>query len=377
MSNRSTTVLTEESVADLSKRFGSTVSTEPGLIVIPRRALTSSEEDGSFVVPRDLNSIATLRFLGLSKLGADRTWNRYKDFLDTRYDDIIDFALGTVKSGDDTISLDDEDWVVAMKSMGIGKDLRRRILTPSYKSIRITKTPQEWILQTITESLDDIVQHGPDKPPGRFVTLQDRSVAVDEVQLYQGGSYKRMMTGFRTSNDGTRQNVTLRLASAPPTDFSRGLECTYWTQNLEIAEQYAGWARCRNNLEDMRTGILEMRTGIMNMILPKTIFELATQFHNREHWQEFIWVNALDLDIPDHLDYLDSAEALVGPILSEARAGVGRNHKAGGHWSSLDAQKLTSGSKGMQVMFKGQRIHSRLDSEARLWIDLWTNPSMC
>ena len=181
-------------------------------------------------------------------------------------------------------------------------------------------------------SLDDIVQHGPNQTPGRFVTLQersnnkgqpkeyapsqridddggedqslgvgtlakDRSVAVDEVQLYKGGSYKRMMTGFRTSNDGTLQNVTLRLASAPPTDFSRGLECTYWTKNLEIAEQYAGWARCRNNL-DKHTGILDMRTGIMNMILPKTIFELATQFHNREHWQEFIWVNALDLDIP-------------------------------------------------------------------------------
>ena len=151
MSTRSTTVLTEESVADLSKRFGSTVSTEPGWIAIPRRALTSSEEDGSFVVPRDLNSIATLRFLGLSKLAADRTWNRYNEFLDTRYDDILDFALGTVKSGDDTISVDDEDWIEAMKSMGIGKDLRRRILTPSYKSIRITKTPQEWILQTITE----------------------------------------------------------------------------------------------------------------------------------------------------------------------------------------------------------------------------------
>ncbi|KAM0805390.1 hypothetical protein BDR22DRAFT_884920 [Usnea florida] len=58
-----------------------------------------------------------------------------------------------------------------MKSMSISKDLRRQILNPSYKSIRITKTPREWVLETISErwlellSLDDVVLHGSNQPP--------------------------------------------------------------------------------------------------------------------------------------------------------------------------------------------------------------------
>ena len=150
MSTRSS-VLTEESLTDLNQRFGSIVSVDEDWIAVPRSALSSSEEDGTVTVPRELNSIATLKFLGLSKRGAENTWNRYKEFLEVRHDDIINFALGTAKGGHDTFSVDDEDWSSAMKSMSISKDLRRRILNPSYKSIRITKTPREWVLETISD----------------------------------------------------------------------------------------------------------------------------------------------------------------------------------------------------------------------------------
>ena len=174
-------------------------------------------------------------------------------------------------------------------------------------------------------SLDDVVLHGSNRPPSRFISLQersankqrtkekapsqsidddcgegqslniktlamDRSVAVNEIQLYKGGNYDRMMTAFRTSKDGTLQNVTLRLASIPPTDFSRAPDCTYWTKNAEVAEKCAGWARNRNNLD--------MDAGILNMIIPKKTFECAVQFYSREHWQEFIWTNTLDIDMP-------------------------------------------------------------------------------
>ena len=66
MSTRST-VLSEETVADLGELFGPIVFIERDWIHISRRALNSSEEDGSITIPRELNSLATLRFLGLSK----------------------------------------------------------------------------------------------------------------------------------------------------------------------------------------------------------------------------------------------------------------------------------------------------------------------
>ena len=145
------TVLTEDSVSELGERFGKFLSIQGEWINVPRRALSSSEDDEIIAIPRELNSIATLRFLGLSKDSANQTWSRYSRFLQTGDDDIISFALATVDGGQDTASTENDDWIAAMRTMGAGKILRNRIMTSGFDFIRHTKTPKIWVLQTLKE----------------------------------------------------------------------------------------------------------------------------------------------------------------------------------------------------------------------------------
>lgn len=151
MSSSRLTVFTEDSITDLEEQFGSSLSISGEWIQIPRRAFSSADDNEIITIPRELNSKATLRFLGLSKAATDETWSRYAKFLEQRDDDIFNFAKATVRGGQDTASIDNEDWIIAMRTMGVRKVLRNRIMTPGFESIRLIKTPQAWVLQTFKE----------------------------------------------------------------------------------------------------------------------------------------------------------------------------------------------------------------------------------
>ena len=56
-------------------------------------------------------------------------------------DEIISFARGTVRGGQDTDSVEDEDWLLTMRTMGARKALRDRIMTPGHDVLRLTKKP--------------------------------------------------------------------------------------------------------------------------------------------------------------------------------------------------------------------------------------------
>ena len=153
MASRSTT-LSEVNVAYLTEEFGSFLIIEDEWIRFPRRALGFSDEDDMITIPRNRNSLATLRFLGLSKEAAHATWERYQTSVLFDVDDIINFAKAKVRAGQDTDSVDDTEWIAAMRTMGASKDLRTRIMTPGHEDIRMLKTPMAWVVQTMKERYD-------------------------------------------------------------------------------------------------------------------------------------------------------------------------------------------------------------------------------
>ncbi|CAD6583438.1 MAG: hypothetical protein ASARMPRED_001322 [Alectoria sarmentosa] len=263
MSSSTLTVLTEDSITDLKEH--------------------SSEDNKIITIPRELNSKATLRFLGLSKAATDDTWSRYAKFIEQyRYEDVIGFAKATVRGGQDTASIDNDDWIIAMRTMGVRKVLRNRIMTPGFESIRLTKTPQVWVLQTFKErwfelkDLDHIVLGRRGQKATGFVSLkerkankvkekegkgssskikddevedsrlaietvvQERSAKGDEVEWFKGAGYARLKSAFIVPEDdygpGEPRYDTGCLESTPPTDFSRGSGDTYWAKTRQLAE---------------------------------------------------------------------------------------------------------------------------------------------
>ncbi len=153
MASRSTT-LSEENVADLIEQYGSSLVIEDEWIRVPRRAFSSSGEDDIVAIPRHRNSLATLRFLGLSKEAANATWERYRTSFLFEVDDIINFAKATVRAGQDTDSVNDTEWIAAMRTMGVSKDLRTRIMTPEHEDIRMMETPMAWVIETMEDRYD-------------------------------------------------------------------------------------------------------------------------------------------------------------------------------------------------------------------------------
>ncbi|KAM0795268.1 hypothetical protein BDR22DRAFT_977122 [Usnea florida] len=381
MASRSTT-LSEVNVAQLAEQFGSSLVVEEDWIQIPRRALSSSDEDDIVSIPRNHNSLATLRYLGLSKEAASATWQRYHTSFLYNTDDIINFAKGTVRSGRDTDAVEDNEWIAAMRTMGASKELRTRIMIPEYQNIRLIKTPMAWVLQTMKErwlelmNMDNYVlgrsksmdDEADDK---KHLTVecvvQERTAEADEIHLFKGGAYARLVEAFQGEDLPGPRYVTLSIASLPPTDFSQGELSTYWTKDLELAEKFAGYAKARVAAAHA--------SGILHMIVSKTIIQSAVQFRETSNWQEFVFVNSLRLPVPNHLAYLDNAEALIGPMVCESRRQILRRHLNGATYTSMQAFKLVGGAKAMQIAFRGRKIHDRLNVEARLWLEEWVEPT--
>ena len=65
MSSSRLTVLIEDSITYLGERFGSSLSIQEEWIKVPRRAFSTLADNELIAIPRELNSMATLRFLGL------------------------------------------------------------------------------------------------------------------------------------------------------------------------------------------------------------------------------------------------------------------------------------------------------------------------
>ena len=41
----------------------------------------------------------------------------------------------------------------------------------------------------------------------------------------------------------------------------------------------------------------------------------------------------------------------------------------------MQAFELVGGAKAMQIAFRGRKIHDRLKVEARLWLEVWVEPT--
>lgn len=229
--------------------------------------------------------------------------------------------------------------------------------------------------------------------------VQDRDVKVDEIELFKGGGYERMMKAFIPENvPGPRYDIRA-LGSEAPTDFSRSSDDTYWSKTLELADHYAEYHQIRHGNDTS--------TGMLHMIIPKAMIEAAVDFKNQDHWREYVWLNSIRAEIPGtffsgliflqggslsfktsfvtslplwmsnvdhetcvgHLAYLVRAQALIGSVLDRPRERIVERHNAGDTFSILQAMKLASGQSAVQIAFKGAQIHQRLNTEARMWLE--------
>lgn len=417
MSSKSTTTTKVLSQSSLSKlaASGSDIEVYDGWRYILNKhylSESSSSNDSIVAIPDELESVQTLKFLGFTEKAAELTLERFQRVQREWPDEeLIAHAKGTVRSGKDAVD-DGDDWDEAMHSMGIDDLLRGRILDPRYTNIRLTETAMHWVIDTITdlyEFLDsfdfnmnrsEMVFGQPwsiasrmapisaslasssttpmaqpqsktkgkgSTPQGSLefpvnTTFDERIVLAHETRLLKGGSLSRLNGAINFRKEHSPIISLNRIYSAPPTDFSGDKLHWYFTKQKPVAELYANWAR--NRLGEDR-----VEAGILSVIIPSVLLENTVEIYSNE-FKKFVWINRLDLDMPEELLHYRESEVLIGPILSTSTTKLARMFRGGEDFRSLELLSLSSGvDSATQYCIQSQDLISKINERGRCWVD--------
>lgn len=111
--------------------------------------------DDYLEVPKDLNSVECLEFVGFDNEQAQLIFDVWQDYnkawggtSDKWAMDVAAECIGDAEASYDAAG-SDEDWDQALREMGLSADTRERILDPEFAWVRLTQTASYWARDTI------------------------------------------------------------------------------------------------------------------------------------------------------------------------------------------------------------------------------------
>lgn len=378
---------------------------------------SSSSQESVVPIPDEIESKQTLVFMGMSDRAAEATFQRFQLARTNMPDEeLLGFAKGTVRRGNDAVD-DDDNWDDAMTSMGVGVELRRRILNPKYDEIRKTQTAMHWVLETMTDLWDFLLTFSPqvdnpnlflrfsltfnpqmDNPelrlagpvslaspmepsnttssssmskmkqtpsktsgkPETLATTSDRAPKAGETILFKGGALHRLRQAVNFYDPNGPANNLDALFSTPPTDFSRNQAYWYFTKQESVAAMYADYSRTR-------VGEERIEAGILSVVVPNDLLSEVLEIFGSD-FKEFVWHNRLGLKIPQRLAYYAEAEALIGPILSVSTSKVQRMASRGETFNELELLRLSTGDSATRFCFQSVKLVEKMNERGRIWV---------
>ena len=403
-----TRVLSESAHRTLSE-FGEDVPLHNGWQRIRCVALSesssSTDSDASIDIPELLESTQAMEFLGFAPEAA---LDIYKRFLNGSKllpnDSILQYAKGHVRSVPD-VGLVEDDWNSAILGMGITQSLCSQILDPEFKDLRLTQNAQFWVLDTIEAkyiflySLEQNIlkpkpsEQGPvslqsrleqskklssakserpqqeteEQPKPQVAMLAaNQVIAATEMLLLKGGDYSRLRNAIRLRTDKTDVNRIQNVLSIPPGDFTGSEPALYFSKQRQTAYQYAEYAKGR--LQDQASKQHLIQVGILHVVIPKEILSGAVEISG-ELWKEFVWNHRLQRPTPEHLQWVDEASVVIGPILSCNQETLNRMVEKGKDYEALEPLKLNGGETASQHFTKEQSVRQHINQRGRFWLE--------
>ena len=315
----------------------------------------SLDSEATVLIPDELESLETLRFLELNETTAGIVWQQ---FLERQNEfpyraSILNSAKRYVNSIQGNAITDLDDWVEIMRRIGMSSNFQARIMKNDVMEMRLSGSLKQWIYEMMEIrydfllTLDSVIQtpststlgrksskpafHGsfstqpaPAIPPrvssqagkglelGSFNVPQPTLATVADdppkqleghVMLLKGAARPRLDKLFMA--DG-RLNFAA-IGSTPPGDFSQSFRGVYLTKNYEVAWKYAQWAQA---LVDGNVVPVE----ILHVAVPQHLTASAKELYGEE-WRRFVWACRRDDQImPDDLIYLEDYQWLIGPV---------------------------------------------------------------
>ena len=154
MSSSSTRVISNTSLEFL-EQIGNSIELRGGYRTFSLQTVSSFHSDDTIEVPDVLNSTEALQFCGLQTNIADQLyqnwWAGSKPFGPGQGDSVIEYARSYIKAKSRARNglRQSDDWDAALRFQGINEEVRRRILDPRFKNIRLTQSASEWALDTL------------------------------------------------------------------------------------------------------------------------------------------------------------------------------------------------------------------------------------
>ena len=384
---------------------GSFVEVRGSSIAIPRSSYSSSSDSDEIVeIPAILESQATLQWLGFTEGKSQLMMSSWAQAYATDNEaDFFETIEATINQGSDAVDLTD-DWPAAIRSMGMTRAFRKKIMHHRYNHIRLSETAKFWVLDTVTDKyrflsgLSNTLLGRGIKQTG-FVSLQSRLAnkaeasqwkksskesqrdqtsrplvvasttdemyaQEEEIVMYKGGKMSRLRNAI--SEEQAAKDVHLQaLASTPPTDFERAGFSLYFTKEKVLAEEFVGYAAERLD------GGKWVELGMLSVALPTKVLASMVEIYESD-WKQFVWKMRLQdyHNFPAHLDHYDRANILFGGMLQISTAKVHRIKESGGDYTQLEGCKLSDGTRGSQYCFKNAiMVADEINKVARVWIE--------
>lgn len=375
-------------------------------ITIPRSSFSSSNDASAEMlvdVPTTLESQTALEWLGFTETKAKAMIARWEkiqgedkdvDF----YEDIIE---ATIKLGYDAVDTTD-DWPGAIRSMGMTRALRGKIMSHRYNNVRLTETAKFWVLDTVTAkylflcglSMNVLGRHTRESG---FVTLQSRmaeknveletktkggklkigessrapqsviatttdqySAHEAETVLYKGGKMKRLLNAI---NQQVTPNILdlESLGSTPPTDFERIGFALYFTKQKLLAEEFVGYAAERFDNGKW------VEVGLLTLAIPTSMLANSVEIYGSD-WKEYVWRQRLNdhKNFPTYLDQYEGVAILFGAMLPMSTRKLEMMQEKGGTYTQLVS---CDGITANQYCFKSRGLVKEVNKVCRVWIE--------
>ncbi|KAL2416664.1 hypothetical protein ABEF95_015020 [Exophiala dermatitidis] len=233
-------------------------------------------------IPVFLDSIEALRFCGFKKSAAATILSNFRNFYSpqghpiepfaTSIYSLVEFALGFLEGKQDAFR-EDEDWLVALKEMGIKRSLREAICDPAFDDIRPTNSAKGWIARTTSSS-----NHSASTNISPTVISSETTIPQEyKAGIFCKGGYISRFLDIKDTNIKCLNMKTL--LSMPPGEFDDYRCLLYLTKQRQVAWRYADYAKARSPA---------VACGVLYISIPPELVENVC-YMTDEDFRDLVW----------------------------------------------------------------------------------------
>lgn len=358
--------------------------------------------DAFTTIPVVLISRESLEYLGLSEQRSRELWEEWTSWPATGpkrevdADDgglrvtFHDFILGHFDNMQTAHGEDDDLWRQSLTSCGMSQDVQDAIMDPAFKEIRSTANSMYWVKDTIDmryAGLKDIQRASrarsmvqargsgrhpraestanmslgaastaghargsrsvsglqQEATPGVSSTQWTRDFIIhlptgnESIVLYKGIDQGRT-TGF-LDDQGQVVDIS-RILTTPPSDFGGTQSLFYFTNDRNVAEYYAAYAKRRVNCESVVMIVLtipqkkidELHNEGESETNSNNIMRAYRLYYPSPQWKQLVWRSKRSQPLPRPLRKYRDALLLVG----STSKGATNAYQDMEHWENVD-----------------------------------------